>query len=237
MSEKTMVLLSGGQDSATCLLWAIYTFGKDNVMAICFDYGQSHKIEIKYAEKLCERLGIELHTVNIPVSSMGQSSLTMPDEDHNKKHPVFPELPASFTPGRNLLFLSIAMPIALNNNCLNLVTGICQTDYSGYPDCREEFRSSVQDTINLALGLPNDQTSKVFQVIAPLMYLSKGETWKLVKSLESPGDNFVKLIVEETITGYDGDETLNEWGRGNENNPASALRIKGYFEAKQNGWI
>jgi 7-cyano-7-deazaguanine synthase len=110
------------------------------------------------------------------------------------------------------------------------VTGICQTDYSGYPDCREDFRASIEQTLSLALDKP-------VRVHAPLMFLTKAETWRLAKNLSDEEFNVVEIVRTLTLTDYNGDKTENEWGFGRLDNPASELRAKGYYEAKNNGWI
>jgi len=220
--KKAIVLLSGGQDSTTCLYWAKKNF--DEVYAIGFDYGQMHKAELKQALKISEMAGINYEILNVK-GLLAPSSLTE-HSDHNKKSKINKDLPASFTAGRNLLFLTIASSYGSNLGILDIVTGVCQTDYSGYPDCRRNTIDAVQLSFSLGMGIGD------VRIHTPLMYLSKAETWKLAKEL-----NCLDVIINDTLTDYNGDLTKNEWGYGVNNNPATELRIKGYYEAKQKNWI
>jgi 7-cyano-7-deazaguanine synthase len=225
-AKKAIVLLSGGQDSTTCLYWARREFGLD-IIPIGFDYEQSHKVELFQAMKICNKLGLDYKVLKCQ-ELLGGSSLTN-HSDHNEKSSFNSELPASFTPGRNLLFLSIAAAMAARIGAKDIVTGVCETDYSGYPDCRFSFIKSMELTINEALGL---YSSNRITIHTPLMYLSKAETWRLAKEL-----GCLDIVIAHTMTDYNGDMTMHEWGMGNENNPATKLRVKGYFEAKERGWI
>lgn len=145
-------------------------------------------------------------------------------------HKINSDLPSSFTAGRNLLFLTLAASYGYGVGISDIVTGICQTDYSGYPDCREDFRASAELTLSLALGAD-------VRVHAPLMFMTKAETWRLAATLSDERHNVVEIVRRETLTDYNGDMTKNEWGMGRLDNPASELRAKGYFEAKEKGWI
>lgn len=218
---KALVLLSGGQDSTTCLYWAKTQFS--NVEAIGFDYGQKHIREIDQAKLIAEKAGVKFTVVDLK-GVFGGSSLVN-HTDTNEPHPVRRDLPSSFTAGRNMVFLGIAAGYAFNNGLQALVTGVCQTDYSGYPDCRREFVDSMEDTIALALD------SRV-RIYTPLMYKNKAETWLMAKEL-----NILDVIINDTMTDYNGNIHANEWGMGAEDNPASILRAKGYREAKENGWL
>lgn len=228
-NNKALVLFSGGQDSTTCLLWALHNY--EEVHAIGFDYGQRHAQELKQAAKIAAKFSVPYTIVDVKGIFIG-GSLVNHSESLNEVREQDDSLPSSFTAGRNILFLSIAGSHAYDKGIRNLVTGVCQTDYSGYPDCRNTFIQSMHSSLNLGLGTSD------MMIHTPLMWLTKAESWKFAKAL---GDELevdaVKLIVEETLTDYSGDMTLNEWGRGKEDNPASVLRAKGFREAKANGWL
>lgn len=220
--KKAIVLFSGGQDSTTCLYYALERF--QEVIPIGFDYGQMHKVELEQANKIASRLGLEYKIFNVQ-GLLAKSSLTE-KTDHNESSKVNSELPASFTAGRNLLFLNIAGSYGAEIGANDIITGVCQTDYSGYPDCRRNTIDAVQ--LSLTLGLGNND----IRIHTPLMYLTKAETWKLAKDL-----GCLDIIVNDTLTDYNGSTIMNEWGYGELNNPASILRAKGYFEAKEKGWL
>jgi 7-cyano-7-deazaguanine synthase len=220
--KKAIILLSGGQDSTTCLFWALKHF--DAVEAIGFNYGQSHIIELEKAAEIAAKCGIPYRVFNVK-GLLAKSSLTE-HGDHNQESYIDSDLPASFTAGRNLLFLTIAGSYAAEKGISNIVTGVCQTDYSGYPDCRRATIDAVQLSLSLGLGAGD------IAIHTPLMYLTKAQTWKLANEL-----GILDIIINETMTDYDGDQTLNAWGYGNYNNPASNLRAKGFYEAKNYGWI
>lgn len=221
-NKKAIVLLSGGQDSTTCLYWAIRKF--DSVHAIGFDYGQMHKQELEQARKIAKGAGVSYEVIDVR-GLLAPSSLT-DHTDHNEASHINSDLPASFTAGRNILFLAIAASRAAGMGISDIVTGVCQTDYSGYPDCRRTSIDAMQNVVSLAYGAGD------FRIHTPLMYLDKAETWKLANAM-----GCLDVVINDTLTDYNGDMTLNEWGRGKLDNPASELRAKGYFEAKQKGWI
>ena len=212
--KKVLILLSGGQDSTTCLFWAKKKF--HCVEAIGFDYGQRHIKELKYANKICEKEGIKYSIIKLD-DIFSNSALITQDENFNIKHPSNNELPNSFVPGRNLIFLSIASARAINNDIFDIVIGVCETDYSGYPDCRKSFIDSIEKSINLA----ND---KKINIHTPLMKLDKAEIWKLAKDL-----NCLDVIINDTMTDYNGSDKKNEWGFGNLDNQASKLRSEGFY--------
>lgn len=220
--EKCIVLLSGGQDSTTCLYWAKKHFKE--VYAIGFDYGQSHKVELQKASKIAFNADVPYEILNVK-GLLAKSSLTE-HTDHNKKSYLDETLPASFTSGRNILFLSIAGSYAAEKGINDIVTGVCQTDYSGYPDCRRTTIDAMQNVLSLGYGNGD------YRVHTPLMYLNKAETWKLAKDLDC-----LDVIINETMTDYNGSETFNDWGYGDYNNPASKLRADGFYEAKCKQWI
>jgi len=218
-NNNALVLLSGGQDSVTCLYWALKNF--DEVQAISFNYGQKHKVELELAKKVCETLLIPHHIFDVTGIFLN-SALVNHDENISGPHHINKDLPASFTAGRNAVFLSIAGGYAYDNNLGNIVTGVCQTDYSGYPDCRKRFVDAIQVAISLAVD------SDV-EIHTPLMYLTKKETWELAEKLDCLQD-----VIENSHTCYNGDHsTFNEWGYGCGECPACLLRKRGYEEFKQ----
>jgi len=223
MKTKALVLLSGGQDSTTCLYWAIEHF--DEVHAIGFDYGQSHAVELQYAADNAKRAEVPFAVVD--VKGLLATSSLIEHGDHNESSYLSDDLPASFTPGRNLLFLTVAASKAAEMGITDLVTGVCQTDYSGYPDCRRNTIDALQ--LALSLGVGNGD----MRIHTPLMYLNKAETWKMAADL-----GVLDVIRLNTMTDYDGNQDqLNEWGYGSEENPASKLRAEGYRTAKEMGWV
>jgi len=177
MSDKALVLLSGGQDSTTCLYWAIDRYGSDQVTALSFDYGQRHRIELECAEAIAAHTGIK--HVQLPVdtfSALGGDALTDPDIEVAPQLDESADLPNTFVPGRNLIFITYAAAYAWQHGIAHLVTGVAQTDYSGYPDCREDTITALQQAIRL--GMESD-----LNIHAPLMHLSKKETVELARDL------------------------------------------------------
>lgn len=219
---KAIILLSGGQDSTTCLYWAKTKYTE--IEAVGFDYGQMHVKELEQAAKIAKDANVEYKIFNVK-NLVGKSSLTE-KSDHNKQSKINKDLPASFTAGRNILFLTIAASYAAEKGIQDIVTGVCQTDYSGYPDCRRNTIDAVQLALSLGIGIGD------IRIHTPLMYLTKAETWKLAKEL-----GCLDIIINDTLTDYNGNEKMNEWGMGENNNPATELRMKGYYEAKEKGWI
>ncbi|MCA9211953.1 MAG: 7-cyano-7-deazaguanine synthase QueC [Planctomycetales bacterium] len=220
---SALVLFSGGQDSTTCLYWAKERFKR--VEAIGFNYGQKHVVELDQAATIARDADVPFHVSDIRGTLRG-SALTEHEKDVSAAHEKDGSLPASFVPGRNALFLTLAAGHAYTRDISDLVGGMCQTDYSGYPDCRRAFVDAICVSLSLAMEID-------FRIHTPLMYLTKAETWKLATEL-----GIVDIIREQTHSDYNGDRsTLHEWGYGNLDNPASILRKKGYDEAKANGWI
>ena len=220
--SKAIVLLSGGQDSATCLYWAQDAF--DEVLAVGFDYGQMHVQELAQAQKIANLCGVNYKLFDVK-GLLAHSSLTE-HSDHNEKSYIDKDLPASFTAGRNLLFLTIAGSYGAEIGANDLVTGVCQTDFSGYPDCRKVTIDALQNTLSLGIGAGD------FRIHTPLMYINKAETWKMAKDL-----NCLDVIINHTLTDYNGSMNENEWGFGDYDNPATKLRADGYYEAKELGWL
>ncbi|KQA27981.1 7-cyano-7-deazaguanine synthase QueC [Vibrio metoecus] len=189
--NKAVVVFSGGQDSTTCLVQALQEF--DEVHAITFDYGQRHKLEIEVAQKLAKQLGVTAHKV-MDVSLLNElaiSSLTRDDI------PVSHELqanglPNSFVPGRNILFLTLAGIYAYQIGAKTVITGVCETDFSGYPDCRNEFVQSMNQSLAKGMDMP-------LTIRTPLMWLNKAETWALADQLGA-----LELVRQQTLTCYNG---------------------------------
>ena len=177
MTDKALVVLSGGQDSTTCLYWAIKQFGLDNVSSVTFDYGQRHRIELVCASEIADFAKVA--NVILPIdtfAALGGDALTDPQIAVASALDEESGLPNTFVPGRNLIFLTFAAAYAYPRGISHLVTGVAQTDYSGYPDCREETMRSLQTT------LQNGMDSGI-QIHTPLMHLSKKQTVQLADGL------------------------------------------------------
>lgn len=218
--KKALVVLSGGQDSTTCLFWAIKKFGRENVSAVGFDYGQRHKKELSCAEEICAGEGIAFEIIPTPIiNQLSASSLTRMDIPVEEKKPDDAP-PNSFVEGRNLLFLSYAAIYAKTHGITELVTGVCETDFSGYPDCRDIFIKSLNVTLNLAMDYN-------FVIHTPLMWLDKAATWEMADEL-----GVIDTIYKKTLTCYNG-----VVGEGCGKCPACFLRRRGYeqyMEKKKN---
>jgi 7-cyano-7-deazaguanine synthase len=222
--DKALVLFSGGQDSTTCLAWALQRF--DHVETLGFDYGQRHRIELDVRapvlaglRKLADwnrKLGDD-HVLDLAVlGQISQTSLTQNVAIEMQAN----GLPNTFVPGRNILFMSFAAALAYRRGIKHLVTGVCETDYSGYPDCRDDTMKAVQVALNLGM-------ESRFVIHTPLMWIDKAKTWELAESLA--GSPLVELIREETHSCYQGDRTHHhEWGFGCGTCPACELRAQGY---------
>ena len=213
MDKKALVVLSGGQDSTTCLFWAIERYGKENTAAVGFDYGQRHKAELLCAEKICADVGVSFEVIETPIiNQLSANSLTRDDIPVEKEKPEGAP-PNSFVEGRNLLFLSYAAIYAKTHGMTELVTGVCETDFSGYPDCRDMFVKSLNVTLNLAMDYN-------FVIHTPLMWLDKADTWELADKL-----GILDIVYNETLTCYNGIK-----GEGCGDCPACFLRRRGYDE-------
>jgi len=211
---KALVVFSGGQDSTTCLGWAINRFTE--IEAISFFYNQKHKIELEQAKIITEKLNIRHKIVDISfLAELVDSELTC-DGDINKQHNRLKELPASFVPNRNAIFLTLAHSYAQKQGINKIITGTCQTDFSGYPDCRDIFIKSINVSLNIA-------SNSEIEIITPLMWLTKKETWELAEK-----EGILDIVKKYSFTCYNGDKTENEWGFGCGNCPACKLRKKGY---------
>ncbi len=225
MTETALVLLSGGQDSATCLAWALSRF--DHVETVGFAYGQRHAVELDCREPVRQAitaiggwrgtLGPD-HMVDLgaSLSAIGGTAMT-----ENVAITMGAEgLPNTFVPGRNLLFLTYAAAIAYRRGLRRIVGGMCETDFSGYPDCRDDTIKAMQLALNLGMD-------RRFVLEMPLMWIDKAQTWELARTLG--GDPLVADIVEQTHTCYLGDrQTRNDWGYGCGTCPACELRAAGW---------
>lgn len=215
-TKKAVVVLSGGQDSTTCLFWAIKRFGKENVSAVGFDYGQRHKTELECAKEICAEAGIEYEVIPTPIiNQLSANALTRDDIEVDEEKPEGAP-PNTFVEGRNLLFLSYAAIYAKTHGATELVTGVCETDFSGYPDCRDMFVKSLNVTLNLAMDYN-------FVIHTPLMWLNKAQTWKLADDL-----GVIDIVYNKTLTCYNGVK-----GQGCGHCPACTLRRRGYEEYKE----
>ncbi|MDZ5451688.1 7-cyano-7-deazaguanine synthase QueC [Labrys sp. ZIDIC5] len=225
MSDKALVLFSAGQDSTTCLAWALERF--DSVETVGFDYGQRHGIELAMRPVVLAalrevfpawagRLG-EDHLVDLGIlGRISETSLTRDVEIAMQEN----GLPNSFVPGRNLLFLTFAATLAYRRGARHLVTGVCETDFSGYPDCRDDTMKAMQLALNLGM-------ESRFVIHTPLMWIDKAQTWTLARELG--GDRLVDLVREQTHTCYNGDRShRHDWGYGCGTCPACELRSSGY---------
>jgi len=211
MKSKALVLLSGGQDSTTCLYWAMNKF--EHVMALSIDYGQRHHIELESAKKIAHiaKVNHEIFATSI-FTDIGDSAL-VGNGDISASHKSSKDLPSSFVPGRNILFLTVAGALAYKKGITNIVTGTCQTDFSGYHDCRDNTIKSLQVTLSLGLG-------KDIIIHTPLMWLTKKETVDLAISLPGCGE-----ALAYSHTCYEGQRP--PCGKC----PACKLREKGFKEA------
>jgi 7-cyano-7-deazaguanine synthase len=225
---KVIVLLSGGQDSTTALYWAKAPLSPlDVVGTVSFDYGQRHLVELDLAGMTAARAGVPHHVLPLDVlSRLGQASLTNPrimnDGSPGAVNAFAVErgLPQSFVPGRNLLFFTLAAALAAKEGATAIVTGVCQQDRAGYPDCREESVRATAEAIREGFDWPE------FSIIAPLLDQSKANTWKMAAEL-----GVLDEIIEHTNTCYEGNRNLfHEWGYGCGVCGACVERARGYAE-------
>jgi 7-cyano-7-deazaguanine synthase len=225
--ETALVLFSGGQDSTTCLAWALARFAR--VETIGFDYVQRHAIELACRDRLldgikslradwADKLG-KAHTIKIPtLAEISDTALTRDVEITMRAD----GLPNTFVPGRNLVFLTFAAALGYRRGIAHIVGGMCETDYSGYPDCRDQTIRAMQTALSLGMA-------KRFELHTPLMWLDKAATWKLAADLGGAG--LVDLIREHSHTCYLGERgARHDWGFGCGECPACSLRAKGWRE-------
>ncbi len=207
--NKALIVFSGGQDSTTCLFWAKKHFKK--VYALCFRYGQKHVVEVDMARNIAEKACVPFEVKDVSFISELSSGCSLTDSNikmDEERIGVAP--PNTFVPGRNLFFLSIAAVYAREHGIMNIVTGVSQTDFSGYPDCRDSFIRSLNVSLNLAM-------EEQFVIHTPLMWIDKAETWKLADEL-----GVFDIVRNETLTCYNGIK-----GDGCGECPACKLRRRG----------
>jgi len=226
MTQSALVLFSGGQDSTTCLAWALERYA--HVETIGFDYGQRHRVELDCRSEIlaalrrdfpawAARLG-EDHMLDLSI--LGQLSETALTQE---KEIAFAAsgLPNTFVPGRNLLFFTFASAIAYRRGIKHLVGGMCETDYSGYPDCRDDTLKALQVTLNLGM-------EQRFVLDTPLMWIDKAQTFALANDIG--GDRLMRIVLEHTHSCYMGDRThRHDWGYGCGTCPACELRSQGWL--------
>lgn len=207
--NKAVVAFSGGQDSTTCLFWAMDKY--DEVIAVSFNYNQRHVLELQCAKKICEEYNIEHHVFDLSLlNELAPNSLTRPDMAVDEDAPET-GTPNSFVDGRNMVFLTYVAIFAKQRGISDIVTGVSQSDFSGYPDCRNVFIKSLNTTLNLAMDYE-------FDILTPLMWIDKAETWKMAYELGHLED-----VRTKTLTCYNG-----IMGDGCGNCPSCKLRKKGY---------
>lgn len=224
-ASRALVLFSGGQDSTTCLVWALQRYAQ--VETLGFDYGQRHRIELDARlvvlgrlRQILPELGVRLGSDHVlDLSVLGQIS----DTALTRESAIALDasgLPNTFVPGRNLVFLTMAAALAYRRGLSVIVGGMCETDFSGYPDCRDETIQSLRAAVSLGMG-------RDFSFETPLMWLDKAETWALAHRLG--GDALVQMMVQDTHTCYLGERgELQAWGHGCGQCPACALRRRGW---------
>lgn len=192
MLQRAVVIFSGGQDSTTCLIQALQHY--QDVHCLTFDYGQRHSAEIEVAVQLAHRLGVAAHKI-LPLTMLNDlavSSLTRDNIPVPYYQPDNEDIPSTFVPGRNILFLTLAAIYAYQVQTDVVITGVCETDFSGYPDCRDDFVQALNQAIRLGMA-------KEIQFITPLMWLNKAETWALADYWQQ-----LPLIRDDTLTCYNG---------------------------------
>ncbi|WP_058308081.1 7-cyano-7-deazaguanine synthase QueC [Gracilibacillus massiliensis] len=217
-NNRAVVVFSGGQDSTTCLFWALERF--DHVELVTFDYNQRHKEEIEVAKEIAKDQNLKHQILDMSLlNQLAPNALTRNDIEVEEGEDG--GLPNTFVPGRNLLFLSFATILAKQIDAKHIITGVCETDFSGYPDCRDVFIKSLNVTLNLSMD-------EDFVVHTPLMWLDKAQTWELADQLDS-----FDYVREKTLTCYNGIR-----GAGCGDCPACELRQKGldvYLEQRTEG--
>jgi 7-cyano-7-deazaguanine synthase len=229
-NDKALVLFSGGQDSTVCLAWALTRYSE--VETVGFDYGQSHAVELDCRKTVRDRMGEAFpawkaklgpdHMMNLrELSAISETALTRDvaiEMDESG-------LPNTFVPGRNLLFFVYAAALGYRRGAQTLVGGMCETDYSGYPDCRNDTIQTLAKSVSLGMARP-------FAFETPLMYVDKAGTWAMADELG--GAKFVRIVTEDTHTCYRGDRVhRHDWGYGCGDCPACDLRANGYMRWRE----
>lgn len=236
MSDSAVVLFSGGQDSTTCLAWAINEFGKDGIYTISFDYGQKHAVELQCAREILQEFEIpnEHKVLDASFLQFLPTALTRSevepeaqasDESANKFASAH-NLPSTFVPGRNMFFLTMAAAYGATLGVYDFVTGVCEADAAGYPDCREKFIFAAEDALAYALD-EEDLT-----VHTPLIKIDKAETWQLAQDL-----GVLEVVRKMSHTCYNGvhdNDHFHEWGYGCGECPACQERARGYAKFMEN---
>jgi 7-cyano-7-deazaguanine synthase len=229
-SETALILLSGGQDSATCVAWALEQF--ERVETVGFSYGQRHTIELEWADELMQQLGAirpdwrakigQQHRLDLQtLGQISNSALTRHVPFETEQGGV----PNTFVPGRNLVFLTFAAALAYHRGIKHIITGVCETDYSGYPDCRDDTIKALQLALNLGMD-------RRFVLHTPLMWIDKAETWQLAEDIG--GQKLVELIRDRTLSCYQGERGIkNDWGFGCGECPACKLRAAGWLRYRE----
>jgi 7-cyano-7-deazaguanine synthase len=227
-NNASLVLFSGGQDSTTCLAWALQRFTR--VETVGFDYGQRHAVELAARPRILSQMrsafsdwtGIMGADHVLPLellAAIGGSTLIAGGEQNEGALPSH-GLPATFVPGRNVLFLAAAAALAWRRDIRHLVGGMCETDFSGYPDCRRQTVNAVSHALDLGMDTH-------FEIHTPLMKIDKAQTWALAERLG--GKKLIQLIIDETVTCYAGDlSQKHDWGYGCNSCAACELRARGY---------
>ncbi len=222
--DKVLLMFSGGQDSTTVLGWCLNKFKE--VHLITFDYGQKHRVEISAAKSIIKKLNKSFNKWNNKIKSsyvykinnikdFNENSLTS-----NIKIKEGKGLPNTFVPGRNILFYTLSAAYAYDKKIKHIASGVCQTDYSGYPDCRNKTIKSLEKSINLGM-------EKSYKFHTPLMWKDKSDIWKMAKQIG--GKDYLNFIIKNTHTCYKGDrKTFHKWGYGCNKCPACLLRSKGW---------
>jgi len=226
-NSSALVLFSGGQDSTACLAWALQRYAR--VETVGFDYGQRHAVELQARVKVLSEMVVRFpqwaarlgrdHLLDLRgFGAVAESALT----DDRAIEMTERGLPSTYVPGRNIAFLTYAAALADRRQILTLVGGMCETDYSGYPDCRRSTLDAMEQTLRLGM-------ERAFAIETPLMWKTKAETWALAN--EIGGDALIALTIDETHTCYQGQrDTLHPWGRGCGGCPACELRARGFAE-------
>ncbi|MHB2245659.1 7-cyano-7-deazaguanine synthase QueC [Pseudomonas fitomaticsae] len=217
MRKKAVIVFSGGQDSTTCLIHALPRY--DEIHCITFDYGQRHRAEIDVARRLAKELGVTAHSVldvkvlsDLTISSLTRDNIPVPSANSSGN-----DLPNTFVPGRNILFLTLASVYAYQIRAQTVITGVCETDFSGYPDCRDDFVKTLNEAINLGMEYE-------LQLETPLMWLTKAEIWALANY-----HGQLELVREHTLPCYNGIKAS-----GCEKCDACGLRSKGLDDFLKN---
>ncbi|MFV0593175.1 MAG: 7-cyano-7-deazaguanine synthase QueC [Draconibacterium sp.] len=217
IAEKALVVFSGGQDSTTCLFWAQQNFSE--VLAIAFDYGQRHKIELEAAKNIAEKVGIQLHVFRLDLLRQLTRNALISQEMEVEETKPDDRPPNTLVEGRNMLFLTYAAIFAKARGIHHLVTGVGQADFSGYPDCRNDFVLSLNSTLNLSMDYD-------YTIHTPLMWRDKASIWQLADEL-----GVLDIVQNETVTCYNGVK-----GKGCGHCPACMLRNRGlenYLNSKE----